>query len=59
MGVEGLALFKLTLGYIQGGHYQLAADEMLKSVWAIQTPERAKRNAAMISTGRYPDGGLI
>lgn len=48
MGVEGLLKFKNTLALIKAGKYADAADNALKSLWAKQTPERAKRVTDMI-----------
>lgn len=42
MGIGGLLGFKRTLVAIQEGRYEDAADNMLDSRWAIQTPHRAK-----------------
>ena len=42
MGVQGLLAFRLTLSLIQEGNYTSAADAMLESKWASQTPVRAK-----------------
>jgi len=51
MGVEGLLGFKNTLGMIERGEYAAAADAMLASKWAGQTPERAQRLAEQMRTG--------
>lgn len=51
LGIEGLLKFKLFLAYLQGGHYEMAAQEMLNSLWAKQTPDRAHRMAERIRTG--------
>lgn len=48
----GLSGFDTTLGHIAAGRWDAAADGMLSSLWAKQTPARAKRVAAMIRTGR-------
>lgn len=56
LGTEGLLEFKLTLAYIQGGHYEMAAQEMLMSKWARQTPERAKRASEAIRSGVFANG---
>lgn len=42
MGVPGLMKFKNTLEFIEKEDFQSAADEMLDSVWAKQTPKRAQ-----------------
>lgn len=41
LGISGLKGFKRTLGHIAAGDYQSAANEMLDSRWAEQTPSRA------------------
>jgi lysozyme len=51
MGVDGLLGFKNTLALIREGDYATAADNMLQSLWAQQTPERAKRISDQIRTG--------
>jgi lysozyme len=51
MGVTGLLGFKNTLAMVQAGNYTKAAQAMLKSLWAKQTPERAKRLAEQMKTG--------
>jgi lysozyme len=43
MGSGGGSKFKETLALINKGLYEEAAEEMLDSEWAKQTPERAKR----------------
>ena len=53
MGVEGTKGFKQALAHMQMGLYHKAADELLNSLWAKQTPKRAKRMAEMMRTGRY------
>lgn len=51
MGLEGLKKFKNTLKMVEWGRYPEAADNMLKSKWARQTPGRADRVAEMMRTG--------
>lgn len=51
MGVEGLLGFRNTLGMIERGEYAAAADAMLQSKWAQQTPQRAARLAEQMRTG--------
>lgn len=53
MGVSGLADFKNTLVYISNGQFDKAADGMLNSLWAKQTPNRAKRHADVMRSGTY------
>lgn len=52
IGEKGFAKFKNTLSLIAGGQFARAADNMLQSLWAKQTPERAARVAAMMRTGK-------
>lgn len=42
MGVPKLSKFVKTLAFIKAGEYQKASVEALDSVWARQTPKRAK-----------------
>ena len=51
MGVQGLLGFPLTLAAMQDWQFHLAAGRMLMSAWSHQTPERAQRLAAQVSTG--------
>lgn len=51
MGVDGLLGFKNTLNMIQSGRYSDAAKGMLNSLWAKQTPARAKRMSEQMRTG--------
>ncbi|HWW56348.1 MAG TPA: glycoside hydrolase family protein [Sphingopyxis sp.] len=52
IGVEGYRDFVNTHKMIAAGQFASAADNMLKSLWAKQTPERAARVAAMMRTGK-------
>jgi len=51
MGVLGLLGFKNTLKMVETGQYENAANGMLQSLWARQTPERAKRLSEQMRTG--------
>lgn len=51
LGVSGLLGFKNTLAMIEAGKYQDAANSMLQSKWATQTPARAKRLSNQILAG--------
>ena len=42
LGVSGFGKFVKTIGYLQTFQFEKAADEMLDSRWAKQTPNRAK-----------------
>lgn len=53
LGVPGLLSFRNTLKLIELGDYAGAAENMLLSKWATQTPERAKRMAKQIRTGEW------
>lgn len=53
LGVEGLLAFVNTLKLVQSGKYVEAADAMLKSKWATQTPNRAKRLADQMRSGQW------
>lgn len=53
MGVDGLLGFKNTLAMVQRGNYDGAARGMLESLWAKQTPERAKRMSEQMRTGQW------
>jgi len=56
LGITGLLKFKNTLAKIEAGDYQGAADNMLKSLWARQTPNRANRLAEQMRTGQWQYG---
>lgn len=53
LGVAGLLAFKTTLALADKGDYNAAADAMLQSKWAQQTPARAQRLAAQMRTGQW------
>jgi lysozyme len=53
MGVDGLLGFKNTLELIRQGKYENAAAAMLESLWATQTPARAKRLSEQMRTGLW------
>ena len=42
LGVTGVSKFKKALAGMENGDWDKAADEMLDSLWARQTPNRAK-----------------
>jgi lysozyme len=56
MGVEGLLGFRNTLQLVMEGNYENAAHGMLNSLWAKQTPARAKRLSEQMRSGiwQYP-----
>lgn len=53
LGVDGLLGFKNTLKLVERGDYAQAADNMLLSKWAAQTPERAQRMAQQMRSGQW------
>lgn len=53
MGTEGLLGFKNTLEMVRTGRYTDAAKGMLNSLWAKQTPQRAKRHSEQMRTGKW------
>jgi len=53
LGVDGVLSFKNTLALIEQGNYEGAAQQMLLSKWAQQTPQRAKRVAEQIRSGEW------
>ena len=56
LGVAGLMGFKNTLAKIEAGDYEGAAENMLQSKWATQTPARAKRMAEQMRLGTWQSG---
>lgn len=53
IGEAGLAKFKNTLKLIANEKFDEAGDGMLNSLWAKQTPNRAKRHAQVMREGNY------
>lgn len=51
MGINGLLGFKGMIAALEAHDYETAANELLDSKYARQTPARAKRNADIIRTG--------
>ena len=51
MGANGLLAFRFTLNRVAAGDFAAAADAMLGSTWAKQTPGRAQRMAQMMREG--------
>jgi len=56
LGIAGLLKFKSTLSYIESGDYENASVNMMKSLWARQTPNRAGRLAEQMRTGQWQYG---
>jgi lysozyme len=52
MGVSGLLAFKNTLSLIKEGKFTAASDEMLRSKWAKQVPNRAKSVTDILKSGK-------
>ena len=48
LGLTGFSKFKKTIYYLETEQYEEAADEMLDSLWAKQTPNRAKELSNII-----------
>lgn len=53
LGVDGLLGFTNTLAMVERGDYEGAAAGMLNSLWARQTPARAKRLSEQMRTGQW------
>ena len=56
LGIAGLMKFKSTLAFIEAGDYENASANMLKSLWAKQTPNRASEMAQQMRTGKWQSG---
>ncbi|OON40608.1 lysozyme [Izhakiella australiensis] len=53
LGIYGLSAFTQTLTRIAAGDFVGAAQSVIKSQWARQTPARATRHAQVIASGTY------
>ncbi len=53
MGIGGVSGFHHTLGCMEAGDYEGAAEGMLDSLWAKQVPNRANRLAEQMRTGEH------
>lgn len=53
LGLPKFLEFKKTLAFLAEGKYSQAAEEMLNSKWARQTPNRAREISYMVETGQY------
>ena len=51
LGVSGLLKFKKMFINLENCWYDLAADEMLNSLWSVQTPERALELSEIMRNG--------
>ena len=56
LGIAGLMGFTKTLSLISAGNYAEAADQMLLSKWAQQTPSRASEMAEQMRSGQWQSG---
>lgn len=54
LGIDELLKFRNTLAKVNAGDYAGASVSMLKSLWAKQTPARARRISRMMATGEWP-----
>lgn len=55
LGIYGAAQFKATIAALLERDFNAAAERLLASRWAKQTPARVKRNAEAIRTGKLPE----
>jgi|TARA_R100001463_G_scaffold32775_2_gene73220 lysozyme len=53
LGMTGVSKFKNTLKAVKKEDWDTAADEMLDSVWAEQTPERANELSSTMRSCKY------
>lgn len=54
LGQAGLAKFKKLIAALYAQDYEKAADEILNSKYARQTPGRAAMNAKIMRSGQFP-----
>tara|TARA_R100000951_G_C2645438_1_gene182432 strand:+ start:1884 stop:2288 length:405 start_codon:yes stop_codon:yes gene_type:complete len=50
LGVTGFSKFKKTIAYLQNKEWSNASVEMLDSLWAKQTPNRAKEMSKIVGS---------
>ena len=50
LGIRGFSKFKKTIYYLETEQYEEASSEMLDSLWAKQTPGRAKELSKIIAS---------
>lgn len=53
MGVQGVLNFRKMWTAIKSDNYEEAANQMLDSLWAKQTPHRARKYAEIMRTGEF------
>ena len=49
LGVSGFSKFKKSINYLKNHDFRNASSEILRSVWAEQTPNRAKELSNILS----------
>tara|TARA_Y100000401_G_scaffold73348_1_gene59368 strand:+ start:33877 stop:34299 length:423 start_codon:yes stop_codon:yes gene_type:complete len=50
LGIRGFSKFKKTIYYFETEQYEEASEEMLDSLWAKQTPNRAKELSRIVKS---------
>lgn len=55
MGAKGFAKFKNTIKFIEAKNFEKAARNMLLSLWAVQTPRRARELSKMMKEGKFAE----
>lgn len=55
LGERGLSAFRNMLAGIRDGMWIAASSHGLDSLWARQTPKRARQNMSMLMTGEWPE----
>lgn len=55
LGTTGLTKFTKTIGHLKANEWTEAGDEMLRSRWAEQVPNRAQRIAEAVRTDTLPE----
>lgn len=58
LGPRGFGEFEQMLSALHCQEWQEAHDTCLQSLYAEQTPARARRNASIFLTGQWPDMGV-
>lgn len=59
LGITGLLTFKNTLALIEADRYPEAAENMLKSRWAVQVGARANRLAKLMREAKWGDSEYL
>jgi len=55
LGMNGFSKFKATIAALEKGDFATAAYQMMSSLWARQTPDRAQEVSDMVKDDRWPD----